>query len=224
MPPAARDILAVHRSHANLKNRFLQWQDAAQVISNIETSATWLDRAFAERSKDHIQPIPCALVRNTAGQYCVFRSVKDARKDLSSRLSLVAGGHIDYTDANKSTSLMETLTKTVKRELAEEIGVTDIESLQPVGIVFDGATVTSSRHVAIVFDAITTEKPRPAAPEEFSLRSRYAGRYLSADELLTCHSKFDPWSQILVEEYVAKGSHLPESRRHQMKLPLLVED
>ena len=56
---------------------------------------TWLPRAEAEASRDFVQPIPCALVLGEHSGLHVFRRIKGGRADLSSRLTLVAGGHIE---------------------------------------------------------------------------------------------------------------------------------
>ena len=67
----------------------LPWESVQPYIDEIDRSFSWLRRPDAEQSEDLVQAIPCVLVRDNEGRYCVFRRVKEGRSDLSKKLSLI---------------------------------------------------------------------------------------------------------------------------------------
>jgi predicted NUDIX family phosphoesterase len=195
-----QEILVFPRKCIADCERFIQWHDADGVFQSVEGSMTWLSRSEAEKSEDWVQPIPCAVVCGESGKYYVFRRIKEGRADLSSRLSLVVGGHIDWDSEHETLSSL--VMTTLEREIAEELGVTPADEIKPVGLVIDWISVEASRHVALVHEVAVAGHVRPKAIEEFSSRSTYNGQLYTPDELSKFRKEFDPWSTILFGDYI----------------------
>jgi predicted NUDIX family phosphoesterase len=175
-----------------------------------------MERGDAESSEQWIQPIPVALLTNSLGEYCILRRTRENRRDLNDKLTLVVGGHVDrYEDARDMTRLLEV---TLTRELFEEVGLQSQVKPQLVGLVIDNSSVMTSRHVAFVFQVGTDETVRANAPEEFARRSKYSGRFLAFSELLQLRRQFDPWSALVIEDYLAPVNGVVVTR--QPSLPL----
>ena len=77
--------------------------------------------------------------------------------------------------------------------------------LKPVGMVVDSSSVTASRHIGIVYEATVIEEIKSSASEEFSVGSKYNGKFLSVKSLSKFRSEFDPWSFILFSQYLGGG-------------------
>lgn len=154
----------------------LPWDSIQEQIVKIENTFSWLNRPDAERSDDWVQAIPCVFIRDHAGKYCVLRRVRNSRSDLSNKLSLVVGGHIDGPDPH--SSFQAAMSLNLMRELEEEIGILPSENPRPVGVVIDDSSLEASRHVAFLHE-IVSEQVSPKAPEEFAKRSEIL-RYVHA--------------------------------------------
>ena len=180
--------------------QFTPWYLAQDLIRSMEHETVWLLRSEAEKSECFVQPIPCALVLGDNG-YHVFRRINQDRSDLSKRFSLMVGGHIDQgaADSRFSELAVETLTREIEEELKTE---TSPVVANLIGIVIDFASLESSRHVAIVYEAMASGRVKPKAIEEFSMRSEYGGRLCTPSELSELYKKFDPWSMLIFDDYI----------------------
>ena len=161
---------------------------------------TWIPRHEAEKSKDLIQPIPCALVLDVNQEYYVFRRIKDGRADLRGRISLLVGGHIDWAVEDREVSSL--IMATLMREIKEELGMEPASSAKPIGVVIDFSSVQSSRHIGIVHEVVVAGAMRPKAPEEFSTRSQHIGQVYTPRTLSPLRKKLDPWSMIIFGDYI----------------------
>ena len=188
----------------------LPWEAIRPYLDEIERSFSWLHRTEAEQSSDMVQAIPCVLIRDSKNRYCVFRRVKEDRSDLSKRLSLIIGGHID--EAADSDCFLAAVSCNLLREIDEEIGIRPEEPLRPVGVIIDGSSIIASRHVAFLHE-MTAEQVSPRAPEEFSKRSKYTGEFVPKPQLRDWLDEFDPWSRLVIEEYVCQGKVQPGPRQ-----------
>ena len=188
----------------------LPWESIQSYLDEIERSFSWLHRPDAEQSDDMVQAIPCVLVRDNEDRYCVFRRVKEGRADLSKKLSLIIGGHID--DATDGDCFLAAMSGNLIREIDEEIGIRPEKPPRPVGVIIDGSSIVASRHVAFLHE-MTTEQVSPSAPEEFSTRSKYTGEFVPASQLGDWCDRFDPWSRLVIEEYVRPAKVQPKPRQ-----------
>ena len=189
----------------------LLWDSIQEQIVEIEKTFAWLDRPDAERSHDWVQAIPCAFIRDTEGKFCVLRRVRDSRNDLRNKLSLVVGGHID--EPCDDNSFRTTMSLNLMRELEEEIGILPSETPRPVGVVIDDSSIEASRHVAFLHEMVS-ERVFPKASEEFAMRSKYSGAFMPASRIEEMRHRFDPWSKLLIEEYICRGDVHRQPRQH----------
>ena len=195
------NVLCLPRECIANRDRFTHWQSSGWLFDAAQSDMTWLPRQEAEHSYDYVQPIPCALVLGERSGYHVFRRVKGGRADLSARLTLVVGGHIESEpDVHE---FRELLSATLEREIDEELNVTRQHSTKPVGVVIDQSSLDSSRHIGIVHEVVVGGAVKPVAYEEFAASSTYAGRLCEPAEIASLSSSLDPWSSIIFSEFVA---------------------
>lgn len=194
-------VLCLPRERFANFDRFTPWTQASDTVASAQMEMRWIPRAEAESSENLVQPIPCALVRGEDTSLHVFRRIKEGRQDLSGRITLVIGGHID--SGSFEDELLSLAAATLVKELDEELtSIPAFENREPVGVVIDRSSPESSRHVGIVFEVAATGTVKPKAKEEFSMGSKYAGTKCSLAELPQFRKQFDPWSAILFADYI----------------------
>jgi len=214
------DILVFPRKFVEGYDRFVAWNEASSFMPGLDRSKAWLTRDKAESSRDWVQPIPCALIRNHSHRYCVLRRIRQTRADLRARISLIVGGHVERDSGDETVSAL--LTNTLRRELDEELGVRGVSVIKPVGLVVDAVSLLASRHVGFVYETVISRRLAAHAPEEFSSRSKFTGHFFSPAELFRFQSEFDPWSLILFEDYIAASIAVKTAR--QIKFPFLANE
>ena len=206
-----KEILVFPRDFINGVGGFTPWRDAKQMVTDASQSIAWVPRENAEASDRWVQPIPCAIFRDTHKRYCVFRQAKQQRKDLSHRLSLVVGGHVEYCPSN--ASLTEIFAETVKREVCEEAGMVLEFIPEPLGMVVDASSMMASKHVGFIYEMHVDHGVTMTLGSEFVINSNYNGRFLDLNDRAKIKGRFDPWSTILLSEYLKEGKSLPTSGR-----------
>ena len=215
-----QEILVFPRVSLLTRERFVPWAEAGTILESVEEEMTWLLRNEAEQSADWMQPIPCAIIRNQIGEYHILRRVKQGRADLSSKLSLIVGGHIDRDPDNwRLPSLLST---TLDREIEEELGVSQSLKTKPIGLVIDHSSPFASRHVGFVHEVVIVDEFKSLAVEEFSTRSKYSGQSYSATGLSKFFkdNEFDPWSAIIFANYIAPSYSMDMGTQPEFLLAL----
>ena len=213
-----QEILVLPRQHFDGLDGFVPWARASKLVDSATENANWMPRTDAENSEQWVQPIPCAIFRDGSGRYCVFRQARQLRSDLSRRVSFIVGGHIDRDCESKSVS--DVFEETVKREVAEEVGVELDTPLKPVGMVIDSSSMMASRHIGLVYEASVDKEIKSSVTEEFSVGSKYNGKFLSIKSLSKFRSEFDPWSFILFSQYLGGGFSMDVGRQPTLSISL----
>ena len=198
---AQQQVLCLPRLWLTDRPAFTPWASAEWLIEAADAGMIWLPRHEAESSDEFVQPIPCALVRGMNGGYYVFRRIREGRSDLQSRISMVVGGHIDWEPGNPGFSYL--VRSTLLREISEELATEPPKCVEPIGVVVDGATPQSSRHIGIVHEVVVAGVVRPTAAEEFSANSKYAGLLCREPELHSLRKRMDPWSSLVFGLHIA---------------------
>lgn len=184
------------------------WQDFAALSTPI-----WRKRAEIEQDESLLQLIPYVLLRNSAGElWCYARSGGDARID--GRWSCGVGGHVESID--QTADLRQTLARTARREMAEELGLPEsaLPELSPCALIYEGHSAIGRVHLGVLYIADWTDRPPPtppahealtplgfippaaiAADPHFELWSRLTAEFV--DDLSTTHSKYIPNGDIL---------------------------
>ena len=220
MTVSIRKILVLPRRLLSHSDRFIRADVTKQLFTLWEPHVEWMNRDVAETRADRIQLIPCVLIESDDEHFYVFRRTLKTRDDLKGCLSFLIGGHVDGPPTNRRLRVI--LEETLRREVEEELGVTELPNLQLLGLVADYSTVTSSRHIGVVFKATLHGRLTTKAPEEFSERSKLSGKALGLDKLSEVKARQDPWSSILFEEYLIP-LYRPE-QSFQRTLPLLLSE
>ena len=156
----------------------------------------WMPRHLAENSRHHLQIIPVATVHDANGRYHVFRRTPSQHDYLSGKLALTVGGHIEPQD--QGSNLTETMMNALRRELLEEIGITEKPS-KPEFAVFD----PKSPHLAVVHRVMVTTPVVPTADE---FREEPA-RLMEEPALAQMAKQLDPWSAIIISRVVQVGEN-----------------
>ncbi len=166
-------------------------------LSEVRRCGNFYPRAWAEQTEAVRQIIPCAIVRNDARRLLRLRRAKNGRDDLRLRHTLLFGGHINKVDANSG----DLLKNCVERELHEELGLSAKVFPDPIGVVADPSTLSSSRHFGVVFEC------RFAGDDLSINRECDGGEFVNADRA-AIHSlaeigdlegdELDPWSSLLL--------------------------
>ena len=197
------EILVIPKECVAERQRFTPWSNMQKALQSAERKMAWTPREQAEGSTNWVQPIPCAMIRGKNHTYHVFRRTRRARAELRSRISLVAGGHIDREDGNDGEATLSRLVRmTLRREIAEELGVELIGEPEPIGMVIDLTSAEKSKHVAFVHEAVITQRIR-LRTKEFSTQSRVVGKLYTRPELVQFRQELDPWSAILFDDHIS---------------------
>ena len=220
MNTSTRETLVLPRQLLSPNDRFIHADDTKELFMQWESYVEWIPRHVAETCVNRIQLIPCVLIESDDERFYVFRRTQKTRDDLKGRLSFLVGGHVDGPSTDHA--LRDILEETLRREVEEELGVTELPDLQLLGLVADYSTVASSRHIGVVFKAKLHGRLATQAPEEFSTRSKLSGKALGLGNLCEVKAQQDPWSSILHEEYLIPHYNLEQS--YQRTMPLLLPD
>ena len=218
MMSPTQEVLVVPRKIFEGHHSFLDWSFVEGILDELQTSHRWCQRNLAEVSTDWVQPIPCALIADGLGRYCVFRRIKDTRDDLKSKVTLVVGGHVDRLA--KFESLRKLLLITLERELEEEVGLRNSTEVRPLGLVIDNSSLLSSRHVAFLYRVTPSHAVVAKAADEFSSRSKYNGIFVTDTELAALHTQLDPWSRLIFEDMIQPPgiNKLPRQREFSLDI------
>lgn len=210
---SSQDVLVVPRETVSELKGFAAWPEICPATkAALSRTRAWMPRREAEKSSDMVQLIPCAVVRDGAGNYNVSRRKADARKDISRKITLLYGGHAERVEG--CDDLADILKENLRRELEEEISLTradmDGDNMEIVGAVNDLASVKSSRHLAVVFNVqVANGSVSVRADEEFAPKSKYRGEFMDVAQMVELQSnkqnRFDPWSKLLFEDWIRPG-------------------
>lgn len=197
-------VLVLPRKAFNGRAEFFSVNEVLQRLQVAASGATWMERAEAERSTTQMQPIPSAIVKSTRGRILALERSATGRHDLRARVSIVAGGHVDFVqdvDLRRTENVTDLLLGTLQRELLEELALAQTEDAQLVGLVIDRKSVAASRHIGVVYMVTSDLSASVQADEEFRSGVGLSGRYVSLTQLNALRHVLDPWSSILVRDY-----------------------
>lgn len=195
---AAEPVMVMNRDHIQSESPFLPWAEAKGILRSGWRNARWFPRQQAEASDEWVQIIPCAVIQDRLGRYAVFHRLAENREDLSNKVSLVIGGHVE-PDGDSHDGPWSLLLSTLRRELQEEVNVRSPSIEEPLGLLVDRRSIKASRHVALAYRVLTHEEIRVNATEEFQVESALSGTFLSMRTLRQRNLDYDPWSLLLLD-------------------------
>ena len=195
-----RDVLVFPGRIVEGCGEFTPWADLTGIIPAIEREAVWMPRDRAEESGYWVQLVPCAVITEPGPACHAFRRITQRRPNLSSRISLVVGGHVERQDWEGS--LIRTVHFALRREMAEELKTGPVESLRTAGLIIDRSTERAARHMALAHEAAVTGPVEQRAPEEFRPDLDLDGTGFRSKELLRFRPEMDPWSRIILDNHI----------------------
>ena len=185
-------------------------------MGRVSSGWGWVERGLAEESDFYVQMIPCAVVSDEEGRLCVSRRIEGERADISGKLTLCYGGHVDfYKPAYNHYSgggKLNFLKANLWRELEEELGLSASDDLNGgaklIGAIRDRTSAKSERHLALAFSVtVPSGAVKVQADEEFDRESRYRGAFMDNSEIRELVERggceLDPWSKALFDNWSA---------------------
>ncbi|MCX7656040.1 MAG: NUDIX domain-containing protein [Treponemataceae bacterium] len=145
-----------------------QWNGGKQAYTLSETTIleqlsrcnpAFIPRAEAEQDRSYKQLIPYCLVKNRSGLFLCYER-RGTEERLHGLRSLGIGGHINPGDKpsngqellGTSTILKETIHRALRREVAEEIGVSVFpEAYTCLGLIQEEESAVGLVHVGVVY-------------------------------------------------------------------------
>jgi len=173
----------------------LSWLDAGE----------WRERAAAEHDESRLQPIVYLLLRNASGAvWCYARVEGDAR--LLGRHSCGLGGHIDRADAKRGAPTIDTLNRSLCRELEEELGPTAFAGIAswptyPQALIYEEHSAVGRVHIGLLYCAewSADHDPQPMHGEAL------AAVGFHSLEAIVDDSRFELWSRLCARWLLAQA-------------------
>lgn len=156
-----------------------------QVEDIVSRFHEYLPRAYAEEHPEYKQIIPYVTVCRAGQVFSTTRLNKGGESRLHGLISLGVGGHINPGDGD---SLMSGL----RREIDEEIDMSDFGSLTLRGLINDDSNEVGSVHLGFFYTLTTTGEVRVRETEKLS------GSWIKRSELWDLSPQMESWSQIIV--------------------------
>ncbi len=145
----------------------------------------YLPRAFAEEHPEYKQIIPYVTICRGTQVFSTTRLNKGGEDRLHGLVSLGVGGHINPGDDD---SLMNGL----RREIDEEVAMTDFGDLTLRGVINDDSNEVGSVHLGFFYTLTTTGEVIVRETEKLS------GAWLRRSKLWDLAPGMETWSQIIV--------------------------
>lgn len=132
------------------------------VLKIFDDKYVWNNRANAETNEQVKQIIPYIVLYSVHDNKIAVYQRKGNEKRLHGLYSIGVGGHINPEDAKQGDSFIDIVTRSAKRELAEEL--IDLEPgffCEFKGMINEELTKTGRTHFGLVFVIRVNKKPLP---------------------------------------------------------------
>lgn len=161
---------------------------STNIINDMKYS--FIRREIAETNFDQKQLIPYALIFNSQGEILSYQRCGSEKRLLGIH-SIGFGGHIN--DQDKESSLFETLTNGLKRELWEEIGI-DVSpnQMELIGMINEERSEVGHCHTGIVFQITLPINTKCHFNTEIGIPS-----WISSNEI--DRYRFELWSHLALQ-------------------------
>lgn len=160
-----------------------------EFIQMVIDNHIYVDRDYAEYAKEYKQIIPYAILRNGDKVFLTQRLKKQTEKRLHGMYSFGLGGHINPSEEEKENVILAGM----QRELAEEVGLSDISKCQCVGIINDCSTEVSNYHIGLAYIV-------PAFTNiQVVENQKMTGSWANTEEISSSFENLESWSKIVWE-------------------------
>ncbi len=172
---------------------FVAGEHVDHVVEFILNQHFFEDREKAEYDPTLKQVIPYIVLRKK-GAFFVLRRLKGQTETrLHHKLSLGIGGHIN--PGEEQVGEESVLDAGMRRELAEEVFVEHIKSLDCIGIINENLGGVGDYHVGLVYLLEAEGRVEVLETEKME------GSWLSFESLEEKKEEFETWSAILLDQF-----------------------
>ncbi len=187
-------VLVVDRKalEAQLGSDVFITENIAAIRQFILDNHFFLAREKAEYDNTVKQIIPYVILQRGDAYFLLRRLKKQTEARLHDKLSLGVGGHINPTEEMAEDPLEAGL----RRELAEEVAITDITSLTCIGLINETTGGVSDYHTALVYLLKTTGQVTVRETEKMS------GTWTTISGLTAVLDSLETWSKIVVKRVI----------------------
>ena len=161
-----------------------------EVMDLIASEGFFLPRPTAEESPQYRQIIPYVAIVRADEVFATRRLSKSGESRLHGLMSLGVGGHINEVDRSGGAWLMNCL----RREIEEEVDLSDFGSLTLRGLINDSSNAVGSVHLGFFFTLTTTGSVSVRETEKL------AGGFASISSLTESLGEMETWSRIITPE------------------------
>jgi predicted NUDIX family phosphoesterase len=161
---------------------------------NIQSNFGVMRRGDAEENENFKQPIPYAVIRRGNKIFVYERLSGGGEAKLHGKLSIGAGGHMNFEDSDFMASLRTNL----ERELNEELDIdSDTVKLDIVGFINDDENSVGRVHIGVLVIIDIDKNGSVEVREKDTLK----GDFLPIRELSEPHiyDRLENWSKIVVD-------------------------
>lgn len=170
------------------------------IIKVILDNHSFREREEAEKNYDFKQVIPYVVLSHTGRYLLTQRTSQQQEKRLHNLFSIGQGGHVNDLDFGTPTT--SPIIAGMLREVREEFHLDDdLENRWLAGIINDNSTDVGKVHLGLMF-AISLKV------EQFSVAEtgKHIARWASVKELSEHYDAMEPWSKILMDQWLAVGT------------------
>lgn len=174
-----------------------------ELFSTLYRAGLWIGpRAQLETMPAYRQIIPYVTLQFEDHYVKYTRTPAGGESRLHGKVSIGLGGHVDFSDliaVNNSVKLKETLEKSARREVAEELTGVDCESKEWIGLLVDNDSSVGKVHIGVVARWRLHSAPHGSAEEaigETGLTTLPELQRMERERLETWSSLLSDWLQI----------------------------
>ncbi|MDI6732669.1 MAG: hypothetical protein QME51_02095 [Planctomycetota bacterium] len=172
------------------------------LIANIHHFAYFINRTDAENDPSLKQIIPYLVISytNNLSKVCkiflVQRLSGQAEKRLHHKYSIGIGGHINPVES--VSAIVDIIKNGLERELHEELKVNTKYQYRIVGYINDDTVPVGQVHLGLVYEVIVDD----INGIEVAEKELMVGRFATVQEIETCLSSMETWSQIVYSDFI----------------------
>ena len=166
------------------------------ISSNIDQHYSVMRRGDAEEDNTFKQPISYVVIRRNDEIFTYKRLSQGGEARLFDKLSIGAGGHMNYSET--AGSFQELILENLDRELEEELSIQSAHrNLQLIGLINDDLNEVGEVHIGV----LAVLDLSPDAVVDVLEKDQLEGQWLTAEELKgqPTYDKLEPWSKMSVD-------------------------
>jgi predicted NUDIX family phosphoesterase len=165
-------------------------EDVKNLVSRIYESYRFVPRPDAENNEDLKQIIPYPVLTYEKSVFLLKRLDTQDEKRLRNLFSIGVGGHINPMPY-MTTGIIE---KSLRRELNEELSVTDAFDTRLVGYINDDSNGVGRVHFGLVYHVVSSSKN-----VEVREKDLMSGSFASVEDVRKAKTRMETWSRLLVD-------------------------